>query len=212
MNLYSHLKLLGLGHLYTWVMENNSGATNPYHGNFHIERVTQFVLTGATFYNLTFQDHVFLATAALLHDINHSGGKFKNDADNVKLALDALEIYFSQHNDTLQFSRADLDVIADIIRATQYPYEKSGDSLNLLQKIMRDSDVVQGPYSESYLTSIVRALAIELSIPYEKAIDMQISFYKSLRYETEWGNDLMEKAYPIIEEQCKVMKDLIQSK
>ena len=212
MNLYSHLKLLGLGHLYTWVMENNTGAFNPYHNNSHIERVTQFSLDGASAHDLNFNDHQRIAAAALLHDINHSGGKFKNDADNVKLALDALEIYFTEHNDTLQFSRADLDSIANMIRATQYPYEKSGNQLTLLEKIIRDSDVAQGPYSESYLTTIVRAVATEMNLPYAAVIDGQIPFYKSLKYETKWGQDLMDKAYPIIEDQCKKMKELLQAK
>jgi len=211
-NVFEHLRLLGLGHLYNWVMENNSGGLNPYHGNLHIERVTEFALIGATFHDLSFREHQMIAAAALLHDINHTGGTAKSDDDNIKLALDALEIYFAEHNDKLGFTKSEIETVANSIRATRFPYELKGNDLTLIQKILRDSDVVQGPYCQSYLTSIVRGLCIEMKVPMAKGLEMQVGFYNSLKFETSWAEDLMAKALPNVIVLCDTMKSLIAAK
>jgi hypothetical protein len=75
---------------YNWLINNNQGDKNPYHNNYHIQRVTEFTIIGCEHHQIEYPYVRLAATSAIFHDFNHSGGKFKNDDDNIDLAIDGL--------------------------------------------------------------------------------------------------------------------------
>ena len=190
-------------------METNKGKDNPYHNNYHMERVAMFAFEGAKILSVEKRDIVLLITAALFHDFNHLGGIEKTDDENIELAVSGMKEYFLNIDKWLFLTVKELEIVENLIRATRYPYIKDNE-LTLSEKILRDSDVIQGMYCENYANGIVRALATEMainnpSITFAKALDMQMGFYNSLKFETNWAQNLF---YKKIDETKKLVEDL----
>jgi len=169
--------------MYIWIMQNNSGKYNPYHNNFHLESVAEIILTHLPFALKPEDFRSKIITAALFHDFNHSGGKLKNDDDNIALALSG---YY--HFCDISNIEPDNDVI-ELIKCTRYPYQTDGSDLNEMQKILRDADILQGMFCQNYINGIVRAISEEAGISFEKMLEGQEAFLTNTKFLTEWATD-----------------------
>lgn len=74
----------------------------------------------------------------LHHDLNHSLGEYGDSVNVSKAIADVVELLKFVEP---ELNGADATFIADLIRATEYPY--TGEPKNMYQKIIRDSDLLQ---------------------------------------------------------------------
>jgi len=156
---------------------------NAYHNNKHMIDVFNNAMTLFNEYkdNLTLDDKLHLGIAALFHDFNHSGGKLK-DSENIELALIALKDYLDATGKSALYND-----VKHIIIATEFPHNDINP--DILQKIIRDADTMGGITGD--WMSVVKSLATELNKSLEEFIPSQISFLQSVKYNTDYCNQLL---------------------
>jgi hypothetical protein len=132
-------------------------------------------------FNLTPSNKLNLGLAALFHDFNHSGGKLK-DSENIELALTALKEYLDATNKPGIYND-----VKHIIIATEFPHNDINP--DILQKIIRDADTMGGITGD--WMSVVKSLATELNKSLEEFIPSQIKFLQSVKYNTDYCNQLL---------------------
>ena len=204
--LYTQIKKLELGLVYNYVIENNNAYMNPYHNNFHLEHVCLFSLKGCEYYKVEIPWKRMVATAALFHDFNHSGGKDKNDDDNILLAIKGFIDFNLEYN---IFDEEEQKVITNLIKCTRYPYTNDSDSLTLTENILRDSDILQGPFCQNYINGVVYGIAREAGIPLDKMLAGQVEFLKSAKFCTEWATSLYENILPDVLDKVESARQLV---
>lgn len=202
MVLYKHINNLGLNNIYNWVMEKNSGKFNPYHNNFHLENIAEIILKHLPFASETKEFRTKIITAALFHDFDHSGGKLKNDDENITLALNGYFYYCETYKEEV-----DNDIIG-LIECTRYPYKTDGSDLTEMQKILRDADILQGMFCQNYINGVVRALAQEIDISFEKMLEGQEAFLTNTKFLTKWATDKANWYLPIVLSQIREAKKI----
>ena len=166
-------------------ISKNNKTDNAYHNNKHMIDVFNNAMTLFNEYknefNLTPDDKLHLGLAALFHDFNHSGGKLK-DSENIELALAALKEYLDEVNKPALYND-----VKHIIIATEFPHNDINP--DILQKIIRDADTMGGITGD--WMSVVKSLATELNKSLEEFIPSQISFLQSVKYNTDYCNQLL---------------------
>ena len=198
--LYFKIKELGIEHIYKYVMENNKSKYLPYHNNFHLEQVCKYSLLIAEASGLALEDKKLLAVAALFHDFNHSGGEFKDDSENITVALRGF-LEFDKWLKYMRYEPYSTDqklMIYRLIAGTKYPYTTDGTDLLFSGKILRDADVLQGLFCQNYVNGIVRALSTESGIPFETMLKGQIGFITGVKYLTEPAINMSASKIPEI--------------
>jgi hypothetical protein len=197
------LRKLGLKTLYKYITEHNTGGDNPYHNNYHLKQVCAFVIKGCEYYEINKEQTKLLAIAALFHDFDHSGGKFKNDDDNVNLSIKGF-LKWSK------LPKEDNEMIISLIKTTRYPYTNVCEDITELEKIIRDSDILQGIFSKDYFNKIVYALADEIGVDRKKMLEGQIGFLESSKFCTDWANNLykgvLDKTIENVKKEMNVYK------
>lgn len=58
-----------------------------------------------------------------------------------------------------------------------------------MQKILRDADILQGIFCQNYINGIVRAIAEEAGISFEKMLEGQEAFLTNTKFLTKWATD-----------------------
>lgn len=169
----------------TYILENNI-VENDYHNNEHMINVFNNAMVlfenYKDEYGLTPYDKLILGLAALFHDFNHSGGKLK-DSENIELALASLKDFLSS------IDKSDLyNDIKNIIVATEFPHLDI--DLDSLQKIIRDADTMGG-IIEGW-QSVVKNLASEYNKTLMEFIPTQIKFLNSVKFNTDYCNQLLK--------------------
>jgi hypothetical protein len=169
----------------TYILENNI-VENDYHNNEHMINVFNNAMVlfenYKDEYGLTPYDKLILGLAALFHDFNHSGGKLK-DSENIELALASLKDFLNS------IDKSDLyNDIENIIVATEFPHLDI--DLDSLQKIIRDADTMGG-IIEGW-QSVVKNLASEYNKTLEEFIPTQIKFLNSVKFNTDYCNQLLK--------------------
>lgn len=202
MVLYTHINSLGLNNIYTWVMEKNPGKFNPYHNNFHLENIAEIILSHLPFSIETIEFRTKIITAALFHDFDHSGGKLKNDDENIVFALNGYYFYCQSNNIEI-----DNDVIG-LIECTRYPYKSDGSDLSEMQKILRDADILQGMFCQNYINGVIRALAEESGFSFEKMLESQETFLTNIKFLTKWASSKAEWHLPNVLIQVREAKKI----
>ena len=193
-NLKSRLEEIGVSHIYDYVMETNPSKDLPYHCNYHLEQVTKFALMGCEQYKLDIPSQRLVAVAALFHDFDHSGSG-KDDNINIMRACKGF-IDFNNFENKEKFQDEEELAILNIIKETRFPYLKKCGELNIMEQILRDSDILQGVFSEDYINKIVLAIAKEANITPEKMLEGQPGFLNSAKFCTEWATDLYVVGLP----------------
>ena len=191
----------------TYILENNI-VENDYHNNEHMINVFNNAMMLFEHYkdeyNLITYHKLVLGLAALFHDFNHSGGKLK-DSENIELALVALEEFLVTR---INFSRVTInksdlyDDIKNIIIATEFPHLDI--ELDILQKIIRDADTMGG-IIEGW-QSVVSNLASEYNKSLEEFIPSQIKFLDTVKFNTDYCNQLLKDNKEKIIEELNKMK------
>lgn len=184
-NIYDSIIELNIEDAYKFVMDNNKSYNLPYHNEFHLEQVCKFALKGAEFYDLSIEDKKCLAVAALFHDINHTGSG-KNDDINIEIAIDSFKEFATIAN----YDSIDIEKIIALIKVTRFPYITEANTT--IEKIMRDSDIIQGSFMDNYINGVVFALAKEAKIDKKDMIQNQIKFLKNMKFCTSWATNLFK--------------------
>jgi hypothetical protein len=183
----------------TYILENNL-VENDYHNNEHMINVfnNSMVLFNhyKDEYKLPQYHKLILGLAALFHDFNHSGGRLK-DSENIELALVALKEFL------VTINKSDLyDDIENIIIATEFPHLDI--DLDILQKIIRDADTMGG-IIEGW-KSVVINLASEYNKTLLEFIPSQIKFLDTVKFNTDYCNQLLKNNKEKIIEELNKMK------
>ena len=183
-----------------YISENNK-TENAYHNNKHmIDVFNNAMILFDEYqkeYGLNLNDKLHLGLAALFHDFNHSGGKLKDD-ENIEIALSELKKYLDATNNSHLYK-----VVEKIIIATEFPHKDI--HLGILQKIIRDADTMGG-ISKDWV-SIVKSLAKEYNKTLEEFIPTQIKFLDTVKFNTDYCNELLKNNKDeIIEKLGKMLK------
>ena len=169
----------------TYILENNL-VENDYHNNEHMVNVFNNAMMLFDHYKdeyeLTPYNKLLLGLAALFHDFNHSGGKLK-DSENIELALVALKEFLDTINKSDLYSQ-----IENIIIATEFPHLNI--DLDILQKIIRDADTMGGVIDG--WKSVVTNLTKEYNKSLEEFIPTQIKFLNTVKFNTDYCNELLK--------------------
>lgn len=200
------LEQLRVTWIWQWVLENNPGGRNPYHGNAHMQYVA---LAAAQLYQMECvpeggYDETSLAeivVAALLHDYGHSGGEL-DDEKNIEIAIDSGldEMYETLDN---QFGKGFTERVASHIRCTQYPFVYEPE--NRVQQCLRDADAMQS-FEPDGVSIIMEGLRAEMQVSRKQPIsrkDMaegQIKFLEGVVYFTDTAKQLHEAMLPCLRE------------
>lgn len=159
-----------------------------------------------------------LYVAALFHDFNHTAGKAK-DSFNIAIACDALSdcmsnmklqpnFYFLNKPDIEQEITGFYQAVTRLIKGTQFPYTyPPEDDVDLA--MLRDADLSQIA-TDNYFQQNVIGLSTELDKPLLTFIDNQISFLKSVNFNTtyatkHWGPIVADKL-----DELEDMKELLK--
>ena len=126
----------------------------PYHNSFHLENVCVFAILGCLHYKIPSINIRLVATAALFHDFNHPG--MKNDDENI---IESIKGFLNFNLEYNLFEDEEVSTIVELIKSTRYPYLNSCSNLTKLQMIIRDADILQGPFCQNYISTVVMALA-----------------------------------------------------
>ena len=183
----------------TYILENNL-VENDYHNNEHMVNVFNNAMMLFDHYKdeyeLTPYNKLLLGLAALFHDFNHSGGKLK-DSENIELALVALKEFLDTINKSDLYSQ-----IENIIIATEFPHLNI--DLDILQKIIRDADTMGGVIDG--WKSVVTNLTKEYNKSLEEFIPTQIKFLNTVKFNTDYCNELLKNNKEKIIEELNEMK------
>ena len=186
---------------FKYIIDFNKGAYNPYHSTFHLLDVFATSMEIANTYDtLTEKDLSELGLAALFHDFNHSGGKFKRDSDNITEAIIGLTQFISWNDLLIKDVGIDEFVVEELINITEYPHTREPDTIK--QKIIRDADMSQCYNRNWFMNVITGALMKEKGLNIKEAIDAQIKYIKNIHYYTE------QAKYIHIREQEKMLENL----
>lgn len=167
----------------SYIINNNTGNVNPYHSFEHISNVFLFSLEGSEYHSVPEKEKINLLIAALFHDFNHSGGKFKDNIniDNAKLGVEA----WAKENDD---SIIDLEQIFSLINITEFPYTVDSNSLNLQQQILRDSDM-GSVFTDNWFQTIMLGLSSEANIEYKDFLEQQKNFMSNMKANSPWFHE-----------------------
>lgn len=116
-----------------------------YHSTEHMKQVTAialWLLRQESHQRWQYDVCAFpLAVACMVHDANHSLGQ-TSDAENIERAVEFFELALTKLEDKrLEENR---DTIIDLIRITQFPYDEERAPRNLIQRCIRDADILYG--------------------------------------------------------------------
>ncbi len=161
----------------------------PYHNFRHMTHVAWLCHDACRFYKnrLSLRERRNIMIAAMFHDYDHPGTA-GNDDLNIERAIRGLV----QH--LLPEDKPHLDDIAQLIRITEYPPPKvlAGASLNLDEKIMRDTDLSQA-LSVAWIQQVIFGLAAEWNKTPLEVLKIQEPFLRSLTFQTEWAKDFFSQ-------------------
>jgi hypothetical protein len=186
---------------FNFIFDKSTGSRNPYHNCNHLLVAFKNAIDAAKYEKISKSDTKNLLFATLLHDINHSGGK-TDDKINVDRSKKVIAKLIKDENIDV-----DIDIINELLDATEYPYAIDDADLNKLQKIIRDVDLTQ-MFEENWISQILLGLGDELNKTFDDTIEMQFKFANSVKYRTDWGNKIAKPKTEKHIEQLKKLKKI----
>jgi hypothetical protein len=171
---------------------NATNLKNPYHNFRHMLHVTWLCHQACEYYRdeLAPRQMRELLIAALFHDFDHPGHPHPGEADpdriNIEIAIRGLRRYVAPSD------RPSLPRVEALIRATHFPYQTSGNELDLTGKIIRDADLAQA-LNPVWVQQVVIGLAREWRSKPLDVLKMQPSFFGRLRFNTSWALELFSR-------------------
>ena len=163
----------------TAVTDGNTARDLPYHGVQHLFTTTLNAYDGALAEGLTGLEIHLLLTAALYHDVDHTGGPGP-DSVNVAAAVRAFHLTRSTFNAHLRSDHADL--IEQLIAETVMPHVSPTSKLSA---ILQDADLLQTLEPDG--PRFVAGLREELGgFPTD---ERSLEFIRTAEFNTDWGRD-----------------------
>lgn len=188
---------------FKYIMENSTSNAMPYHNINHLLTVlkyTDFIAVGEEVY---FDKMLPLHLAALFHDVDHLGGKQKDDSENIERAIEAF-IKF-QKTTKEDVSNYVADQVIDLIKATQYPYVIAHSALTVEQKIIRDADLMQ-QFEYNWINQATLGLSIEANVPIKEFIPKQRIFLEEIKFLTKTARDFKKKNWSKIMSEFRILE------
>lgn len=182
------LYLGNLVYYYQTLFKEAKNLELPYHNLGHIGNVLFLCHDACMYYldqrvgkNFLLNERQMrnLLIAAIFHDFDHTG-EGNDDWKNIRFAIAALNQYI------LPKDAPYFEEIADLIRATKYPYDDTAEELSLSAKILRDADKCQA-LSVSWLQQVIIGFSREWKKPRLDVFKAQLSFFGSLKFSTDWA-------------------------
>jgi len=201
------IKEYDLGGAIRWCMEHNTSQALPYHNLTHCLNVMTHAYN-AWKYERRVSPSCSLMYAAAFHDMNHSGGFYANDADNIQLALQSWRRHAPPVLKSCKYK------VEAFIRATEYPHKPANynnvDAMLIRPKeyrfsveCLRDADFMKCPD-----TILQEAVAIKHEMykhmPWEDYLVRSIEFLEGIEYKTKYGKEV---GYPLLQESITLLKD-----
>lgn len=171
------------------LLKYNSGNINYYHNYEHTMVVLKNVYDISKTYPTIDEYLRELFIVAIFHDFNHTGGRLKNDSENIIRAIEAFDKF------TVEDNVSNIR-IKNTIRATEYPFKN--EELDILQKIIRDADVMQW-LEPDYTQHVLLGLNGEFHNSSEITIELiqnSLDFMKSVEFFTEYTKNQMKQYLP----------------
>lgn len=116
-----------------------------YHSTEHMKQVTAlalWLLTEEMQYAWQYENGALpLAVACMFHDMHHSLGRL-NDSGNILIAKDAFRKYLTFCTDQRIIDQQ--EIILELIGITEFPYMKNRQPKNLIERCIRDADILYG--------------------------------------------------------------------
>jgi len=190
---------------FKYIILNNNSNSNPYHNLNHLLTVMKYCYLGAISEKITDEKELSeLLIAAIFHDVNHSGGK-KTDDINIKNSKKSIKDFIES-----QDIDVDLEVINEILDATEYPYVIDSSKLNIRQSIIRDADLMQ-VFEYNWIHQNILGLSTELKMNFLDFVKPQRKFLDSVEFNTKWGKEMKKERwkdvvnqYEMFERACNV--------
>lgn len=189
---------------FKYIVLNNKSNIAPYHNFNHLLTVTSYCYRNAIRENLDKKEMKNLLLAAIFHDFNHSMGKKKDD-ENIKVVKKEIRKFI----DSEKIEDVDLNEVDKILDATQYPYVLDNKDLNLSQKIIRDSDLMQ-IFEYNWIHQNVFGLSSELKIDVVDFLSSQRKFLENCEFQTDFCKKIKKerwkqvmKEFDMLEKICK---------
>lgn len=152
-----------------------------HNGLQHVLHVTSVCYEACEYYNrldnITSREARNLLIAALFHGYAHLGQPGKDEV-NIAAARATLDKHLLEHD------REHLDEIVLIIKATQSPHSARGQSMTLLQAIIRDVDQTS---EMAGIGGIFNGFGSELDMTPIKILEQQLEFFQRFRYYSDFG-------------------------
>ena len=194
-----------LGNAIRWCMEHNTSQALPYHNLTHCLNVMTHAYN-AWKYERKSKPPLTLMYAAIFHDIDHSGGFYADDADNIQRAVHLWQQYMSTRFDKFDWA------VGAFIRVTEYPHKPivednfptmSPEDYRFSVECLRDADFMKCPD-----TILQEAVAIKHEMykhmPWEDYLVRSIEFLEGIEYKTKYGKEV---GYPLLQESITLLKD-----
>lgn len=140
-----------------------------------------------------------LAVACMFHDMHHSLGRL-SDAVNVRNAQDAFKQYVAVCEDQRIIDQQ--EIILELIGVTEFPYMKNRQPKNLVERCIRDADILYGMQDDA-LDVVMFSLRREVNRAVNQNVYFQadawaqgrIDFLRSIEIYTKAADDIMEWAF-----------------
>ena len=166
---------------FNYLIEHGTDNLNPYHNINHLLTTVKNAKIAAEFEGLSTYEKRHLYFAALMHDVDHSAGKTNDTQNVIRSKSTVLKILVDR-----KITEIDINLINDIIDATEYPYVIPFEELTHIQKIMRDIDLSQ-TFESNWVHQIIYGIGIELHVNFDSMIIIQRKFANNVKYNTNWG-------------------------
>lgn len=137
-----------------------------------------------------------LAVACMFHDMHHSLGRL-SDSVNVRNAQDAFRKYLAVCEDQRIIDQQ--EIILELIGVTEFPYMKNRQPKNLVERCIRDADILYGMQDDA-LDVVMFSLRREVNRRIDKTIYFQADhwaqgrtdFLMSVEIYTPTANAIMD--------------------
>lgn len=171
-------------HHYARIVFSAPNIHHGYHGLRHMLHVTWVCYQACDYYirlgKMTKREARNLLIAAIFHDYAHCG-KSGNDKFNIEIAVEAMANRVALQEDGY------IAEIATIIRATQFPHADLGQSITLLQAVIRDADMSQA-FGVTWIGDICAGFGSELGKTPVEMLEQQRKFLEHLHFSSDFGH------------------------
>jgi hypothetical protein len=190
---------------FRYVVEHNPSNDAPYHNLDHMLRVAHRCYEGCSFHALTAQQRTETVLAALFHDFDHSQGRL-SDEWNVKAAIRGLMGWYNSN--PMNQANINIDRVAKIIEATEYPYVIPTEDLTLQQAIIRDADLMMS-LDINWMGTVIVGLGKEMGYDIRAMANGQYEFLSKVQMNSEWGRNVYKEEWSRIFENLTTLRSLL---